>query len=659
MSDRVGDDSVVEQGFPALGGDAGEIVAALCQHDRRVLLYGPPGIGKSTLAAQLARSLAQNGRECHCVCADPGSPAFGLPGAVVLGRWRESGWEVLAVEAMCSLDAGRFRLPLVTAVRRLAAPIECGVLLVDSPGVVRGVAGRELLWGLIEAVRADAVLALADAGRPPPLLDELRALGLEVFVIPAAAQAMRPGKRARARQRTELWDVHLAGAREYALGLDQLNLLGTPPPVGEPSAWPGRQIALLHGPRTVAMGEVQRLEAGRLIVRLPGVSPDCDSLLVRDARRTSDGLIETAPPFAVERIEYLPPVAQLGPPSESGGSRIAGRAGSADFCLVNGVFGDPLLHLRLRHQRRSLLFDLGDGARLPARIAHQVTDVFITHAHLDHIGGFLWLLRSRIGEFPPCRLYGPPGLAGHIEGFLRGILWDRVRLRGPVFEVIELHAERMRRFRLQAGRVGCEALGESPITEGIVLREPGFRIRAVQLDHHTPVLAYAFEPDQEISIRKDRLAARGWAPGPWLGALKQHLLADEHTARVRLPDGSASAAAPLAAELVLITPAKRLVYATDLADHAENRARLQDFARHAHTFFCEASFIEAHAEQAARTGHLTTRACGEIATAAGVARLVPFHFSRRYAEVPQQVYDEIAAVCSRLVMPRALGLGET
>ena len=52
-------------------------------------------------------------------------------------------------------------------------------------------------------------------------------------------------------------------------------------------------------------------------------------------------------------------------------------------------------YLQLRHQGRSLLFDLGDGARLPARLAHQVTDVFISHAHMDHISGFQWLLRSR------------------------------------------------------------------------------------------------------------------------------------------------------------------------------------------------------------------------------------------------------------------------
>jgi ribonuclease BN (tRNA processing enzyme) len=81
-------------------------------------------------------------------------------------------------------------------------------------------------------------------------------------------------------------------------------------------------------------------------------------------------------------------------------------------------------------------------------------------------------------------------------------------------------------------------------------------------------------------------------------------------------------------------------------------------AKHAHTFFCEATFTEAETEQASRTGHLTTRACGEIATAADVGRLLPFHFSRRYENNPQPIYEEIETVCARLVKPRSMKVFE-
>ncbi len=649
--------------MPILACNAEAITNAVIKHDRRLLLYGPPGVGKSTLAAQLARFLFATGRKCFCICADPGSPAFGLPGAVSLGRWQADSWQVSDFEALCSLDAGRFRLPLVTAVRRLAQLINDGVLLIDGPGVVRGVAGRELLQGLLEATDADGVLALTAAERPPPLLDELRALASEVFVVHASAEARRPGKRARARQRTERWDAYVSEATEHSLDLDRLNIIGTPPPLGEKNAWVGRQVALLQCNQPVAMAEVVRLQAQQLTIRSSAVPLAIDTLLVRDAQRSIDGLLETAIPFVTERLEYLPPPDMTIPMQESGGPRVVGRVGSADVSLVNGVFGDPLLHLRLRHQRRSLLFDLGDGSRLPARITHQVTDIFISHAHMDHISGFPWLLRSRIGEFPACRLYGPPGLARHIEGFLQGFLWDRVAERGPCFEVAELHTKlhtnHLHWFRLQAGHAGREFLKEVELDEGIVLQEAGFRVRAQLLDHHTPVLVYTFEPAKEINIRKDRLRMRGLQPGPWLSELKQHLLAENWKARVRLPDGSETDIATLADDLVLIAPTKKLVYATDLADTPDNRQHLQTLAHYAHTFFCEARFVEADAEQAMRTGHLTTRACGEIAMAAEVGRLVPFHFSQRYTDKPQQIYEEVQAVCSRLAMPRSMPLFET
>jgi ribonuclease BN (tRNA processing enzyme) len=165
------------------------------------------------------------------------------------------------------------------------------------------------------------------------------------------------------------------------------------------------------------------------------------------------------------------------------------------------------------------------------------------------------------------------------------------------------------------------------------------------------VLAYALEPAQSLNIRKDRLQARGLLPGPWLGALKQGLQAGEVDKHIELPDGTTGTVQALADDLVLVSPGKKLVYATDFADTPANRERLIALARGAHTLFCESTFCEADAEQAARTAHLTTRACAEIAEAARVARLVPFHFSRRYEKDPAAVYAEIAEFTRTVMVP--------
>ena len=102
---------------------------------------------------------------------------------------------------------------------------------------------------------------------------------------------------------------------------------------------------------------------------------------------------------------------------------------------------------------------------------------------------------------------------------------------------------------------------------------------------------------------------------------------------------------------MLTEPGQRLVYATDLGDTAENRRRLIALARGAQVLFCEAPFLAREADQARLTGHLTARACGEIAAAAGVGLLAPFHFSRRHTGNARAIHDEIRRHFAHLLPP--------
>ena len=117
---------------------------------------------------------------------------------------------------------------------------------------------------------------------------------------------------------------------------------------------------------------------------------------------------------------------------------------------------------------------------------------------------------------------------------------------------------------------------------------------------------------------------------------------------IELPDGNRRSVAELAQELTIIRPGKKMVYAADMADTSDNREKIIKLARAAHTLFCETGFTLAHKDKAGATQHLTTLAAVEIARKAGVERLVPFHFSKRYEEDPGAVYAEILAAAGPL-----------
>ncbi|MGZ5056062.1 MAG: Clp1/GlmU family protein, partial [Methylobacter sp.] len=558
---------------------------------KKVLLYGETGIGKSTLTGELAQLLSEKALACSCISADPGSPGFGLPGTVSLGQWQETGWQILAFEALCTLDAGRFRLPLLSAVKRLMQQAPQGFMLIDAPGVTRGIAGSELLTGMVEMLGIDTVLVLNRQSKSLPLMNELLSLGVRILPVHAHPQACRPGQKSRALTRTNQWRSYLSDSREITISLSDLRLVGSPPPLDVPEAWAGRQCAFIDADRTVSIGEIITLQDTKLQVRLPATAATTSTLLVRDARSDNNGLLGTAAPFASGNLQFLPPPDAIPYPTTdySGGPRPAVKLRSMYATMINGVLGDPLLHLRLHQLQRSLLFDLGDSGRLPTRIAHQVSDVFISHAHIDHIGGFLWLLRSRVGDFPSCRLFGPPGLIGHIKGMIDGFLWDRIGDTGPHFEIAEIHGDRLLRARIQAGYPDCVDLPEIQITEGLIVDEPLFSVRTVTLDHHTPVQAYAFESKAKFNVDNTALKTLALDAGPWLNKLKQLVGTGNSQAIIQLPDNSSRKVEELAALLLTVTPGEKLVYATDLADTQANRAALTALAHKADVLFCEAS----------------------------------------------------------------------
>lgn len=317
--------------------------------------------------------------------------------------------------------------------------------------------------------------------------------------------------------------------------------------------------------------------------------------------------------------------------------------------LVNGPFGDPGLYIDLRWEGRAFLFDLGYNEALPAAEMLRVSHVFVSHCHMDHFIGFDRLLRLFLARDKTLSLFGPPGIIGCVEGKLRGYTWNLVENYGFAIEVCEVDVESVRRVLFPAATgFAPEPLPDVPF-EGTLLDEPAFRIRTAHLDHRIYSLGFALEEKTHLNIDKDALARLGVPAGPWLSDLKQAIRRGEPddfmvTAAWQLKGGQEQhrhfRLGEVREQLVRETRGQKIAYVVDTVFTPDNAARIAELASGADLFFCEAPFLNEDEHQATKRYHLTARQAGLLGRAAGVRKLVVFHFSPRYSGQAERMYRE-------------------
>lgn len=322
--------------------------------------------------------------------------------------------------------------------------------------------------------------------------------------------------------------------------------------------------------------------------------------------------------------------------------------------LVNDPTGDPGAYVDFRSRRRALLLDLGDNTALSPRRLLRVSHAFVTHTHMDHFIGFDRLVRICVGRHAGLQLFGPPGFVDQVERRLAAYTWDRIDRYEMEFVIIatELDAQRgTQSARFRSGlRFARETLPAGRAEEGVLLDEPGFRVRCEVLDHRTPCLGFAVEEKTRVTVRTGMLAQLGVQVGPWLTELKQAALAgardDERLRACWRAAGKTHEKTLSLGELkqaLEFVPGQKICYITDVVFHEANLARIVPLARAADQLFIECVFLDEDASHAREKQHLTARQAGTIARLAGVRSVVPFHFSPRYTGRTDALRAELEA----------------
>ncbi len=320
--------------------------------------------------------------------------------------------------------------------------------------------------------------------------------------------------------------------------------------------------------------------------------------------------------------------------------------------VVNGPWGDPVLYIEFKHDRRAILFDLGELRLLPARNLLKVTHVFVSHTHLDHFIGFDHLLRVCLGREKTLFLYGPPQFIDQLESKLRSYTWNLVEnySNNLLLVAYEIRPDRVLEAHFSTGKAFRKSLLRETIKpfEGRLHEEEAFQIRYAMLDHKIPSLAFSLEERCHLNILKTGLAEMNLPKGVWLKELKEAVWRgerDDFPVRVRGKDreGFQECTFPLGRlkkELIKVTPGQKIVYMVDTVLNEETEKAMIDLARGADLLFIEAAFLDKDRDRAREKCHLTAAQAGRLGRRAGVKRMIPIHFSPKYSRNPEFLEQE-------------------
>jgi len=315
--------------------------------------------------------------------------------------------------------------------------------------------------------------------------------------------------------------------------------------------------------------------------------------------------------------------------------------------LINGPFDDPGLYIEIKWDRRALLFDLGDITSLNASQLLKVTDVFISHMHMDHFIGFDYLLRIVLNRDKPVRLFGPPGITDCIEGKLRGYTWNLTQDYPFTMQVAEVTPDIIKMTKFSAGDGFKRHDSGNSSFSGVILEEEMFTINCSHLDHKIPSLAFALKERFHININRDKLERLNLPVGPWLRRFKQALwegAPDDERFEVTASGGAEGckefSLGELKDEIATITEGQKLSYIVDAVYNRENEEKIVELSRDSDILYCEAAYLEKDINIASERFHLTARQAGDMAQKAGAKELVIFHFSPRYKDNPDELYNE-------------------
>lgn len=253
------------------------------------------------------------------------------------------------------------------------------------------------------------------------------------------------------------------------------------------------------------------------------------------------------------------------------------------------------------------LVDCGEGTQQQIfryRVkADRCNQIFISHLHGDHVFGLMGLITNAClkKRTEPLLIFSPPGLRELLETTIRVC---GVRMTYPL-EFHEVDAS-----------ISAKVFENSTV-----------EVWSIPLNHRMPTAGWLFrEKPKPRNIRPEILEQYGIAQD------YDQIKAIKTGADLVLPDGLR---VPNAALTLDPPPPRSYAFCSDTAPSEV----VAETVRGVDLLYHEATFREEHLEEARISFHSTAKQAAEIARKAGVGRLLIGHFSGRYSDELEHLWE--------------------
>jgi ribonuclease Z len=266
-----------------------------------------------------------------------------------------------------------------------------------------------------------------------------------------------------------------------------------------------------------------------------------------------------------------------------------------------------------------ILVDAGEGVQRSFAQAgigfNRNMKVLITHLHGDHCVGLLGLLQTMamLNRDKPLSVYGPRGLLGFVKNNIKSLKFG---LSFP--------------------------LSISTVREGLVVDEKEYRIRACRGEHNITNYAFLLEEKERPGVFHPEAARR-------LGVPEGELWS-------KLQDGEAVKIGERTIGPLQVMGPKRPGRKVVVTGDTRPTLRLRRFIAGADTAVLDSTYFDDHADKAKENRHMTAREAAEMASRAGVRRLVLTHFSSRYEDLEpylqqaSEIHPNLVAAADQMVL---------